>query len=69
MEEIDQYNFYLNFKKEINNLEFYFLVILLNKNKIKLSTRIYWKFIDTIQRSKLSANEKKILIKILDSRL
>ena len=69
MEEIDQYNFYLNFKKEINNLEFYFLLILLNKNKIKLSIRIYWKFIDTIQKSKLSANEKKILIKILDSRL
>lgn len=66
MEEIDQYNFYLNFKKEINNLEFYFLAILLNRNKIKFSTKIYGKFIDTIKKSKLNMSEKKILIKILN---
>lgn len=66
MEEIDQYNFYLNFKKEINNLEFYFLAILLNGNKIKFSTKIYGKFIDTIKKSKLNMSEKKILIKILN---
>lgn len=66
MEEIDQYNFYLNFKKEINNLEFFFLAILLNRNKIKFSTKIYGKFIDTIKKSKLNMSEKKILIKILN---
>lgn len=66
MEEIDQYNFYLNFKKEINNLEFCFLAILLNKNKIKFSTIIYEKFINTIQKSKLNVSERKILIEILN---
>jgi hypothetical protein len=66
MDEIDQYNFYLNFKKEINNLDFLFLGILLNRNKIKFSMKIYEKFIDTIEKSKLNISEKKILIKILN---
>jgi hypothetical protein len=39
MKDIEQYNFYLNFKQEINNMKYPDLIILLIKYKIKFNKK------------------------------
>jgi hypothetical protein len=61
MTEIEQYNFYLNIKKEINHIDPLFIISILTKHKPKFNIKIYNQFIDTINKSKLKDIEKNII--------
>ena len=63
--QIDQYNFYLNFKKEINNMKYGDLLFLLIKYGIYFDKTIYNMFIETINNSELKDYEKKFMKKFV----
>jgi hypothetical protein len=63
--QIDQYNFYLNFKKEINNMKYEDLLFLLSKYEIHFDEIIYNMFIETINKSELKEYEKKFMNKFV----
>ena len=65
MNQIDQYNFYLNFKKEINNMKYQDLLFLISKYKIHFDETIYNMFIKTINKSNLKDYEKKFMKKFV----
>ncbi len=50
MKNIEQYNFYLNFKQEINNMKYPDLIILLIKYKIKFNKKILNMFFEIIDK-------------------
>ena len=61
MTEIEQYNFYVNIKNEINNIDPIFIISILTQHKPKFTEKIYNLFIDTINKSKLQDIEKNII--------
>lgn len=61
MREIDQYNFYLNIKNEINNIDPIFIISILQQHKPKFKIKIYNLFIETINKSNLQDIEKNII--------
>lgn len=65
MNQIDQYNFYLNFKKEIDNMKFEDLLFLLTKYGIYFDKIIYNMFIETINKSELKECEKNFMKKFV----
>ena len=65
MTEIEQYNFYLNIKNEINNIDPIFIISILQQHKPKFIIKIYNLLIDTINKSKLKDIEKNIIKKLI----
>lgn len=63
MDIINQYNFYLNFKKEIDcgECDMFTLTTLLWKYSIKFEKKIYDMFINTINKSSMEEYEKKAI--------
>lgn len=58
--QIEQYKFYLNIKKEINEIDFIFIISILMQHKPIFTKKIYNLFIETINKSKLNEIEKEI---------
>ena len=65
MELIKQYNIYLTIKKEINEIDPAFLLIILSNKKYKFNTKIYNLLIKEINNSKLNNNEKELMKKFI----
>jgi len=65
MELIDQYNIYLIIKKEINEIDPAFLLIILSNKKYKFCTKIYNLLIKEIKKSKLNNTEKELMKKFI----
>ena len=65
MELIDQYNIYLTIKKEINEIDPAFLLIILSKKQYKFNIKIYNLLIKEINKSKLDNNEKELMKKFI----
>jgi len=61
MNEIEQYNFYLNFKQEINNMKYPDLIILLIKHKIKFNKKILNMFSEIIDKSNHKIYQKQFI--------
>jgi hypothetical protein len=61
MTEIDQYNFYLNIKNEINYIDPILIISILQQHKPKFIIKIYNLLIDTINKSNLQDIEKNII--------
>ncbi len=65
MKLIDQYNIYLTIKKEINEIDPAFLLIILSNKKYKFNIKIYNLLIKEIKNSKLDNNEKELMKKFI----
>lgn len=65
MELIDQYNIYLTIKKEINEIDPAFLLIILSNKQYKFCNKIYNLLIEEINKSKLDNNEKELIKKFI----
>lgn len=65
MELIDQYNIYLTIKKEINEIDTAFLLIILSNKKYKFCNKIYNLLIKEINKSKLDNTEKELMKKFI----
>tara|TARA_Y100000591_G_C21252815_1_gene414400 strand:+ start:289 stop:498 length:210 start_codon:yes stop_codon:yes gene_type:complete len=65
MELIDQYNIYLTIKKEINEIDPAFLLIILSNKQYKFNIKIYNLLIKEINKSKLDNNEKELMKKFI----
>lgn len=65
MELIEQYNIYLTIKKEINQIDPAFLLIILSNKQYKFCTKIYNLFIKEINKSKLNNTEKQLMKKFI----
>ena len=65
MKDIKQYNFYLNFKQEINNMKYPDLIILLIKYKIKFNKKILNMFFEIIDKSNHKIYQKQFMKNII----
>jgi hypothetical protein len=65
MKDIEQYNFYLNFKQEINNMKYSDLIILLIKHKIKFNKKILNMFFEIIDKSNHKIYQKQFMKNII----
>ena len=65
MELVDQYNIYLTIKKEINEIDPAFLLIILSNKKYKFCNKIYNLLIKEINKSKLENTEKELMKKFI----
>lgn len=65
MELVDQYNVYLTIKKEINEIDPAFLLIILSNKQYKFCNKIYNLLIEEINKSKLDNNEKELMKKFI----
>lgn len=65
MEKNDQYNIYLTIKKEINEIDPAFLLIILSNKKYKFCNKIYNLLIKEINKSKLENTEKELMKKFI----
>ena len=65
MELVDQYNVYLTIKKEINEIDPAFLLIILSNKQYKFCTKIYNLLIKEINKSKLNNTEKELMKKFI----
>lgn len=65
MEKNDQYNIYLTIKKEINEIDPVFLLIILSNKKYKFCNKIYNLLIKEINKSKLENTEKELMKKFI----
>jgi hypothetical protein len=69
MKNIEQYNFYLNFKQEINNMKYPDLIILLIKYKIKFNKKILNMFFEIIDKSNHKIYQKQFMKNIISIQL